>query len=388
MKVKSCYSTQLDPYRAGAEIGEQLAEIQPEVVFLFPTIHYGGSPELAEALYDALGSDDAIVFGNSGDGFYERDKVAEVGVSALGISTNGLARWRVEHEAGLGADPRGTTMRCMERLHASGDLESPALYFLAADFRTDTTAITEALRETARGPVVGGSAADDMRLQSCFVHAGREVLTDSIAILTMDGDVPFELRLAHALPLVGTPGRITRCEGTMLHEVDGMPAMSFIERELGKPLDAVDVGLTTLEVRSGERPEERQLRSLWLLERDGQDGSVELFGGVSEGDRVQVCLAPPDHLVRDVKEVADSLDDLPFRPTAGLVIGCTGRKQLLGGDLQKELRELVERCPSLEAVAGYPSFGEYCPVRSGTGYSLPLFHNMTLAMVLFGEHPS
>ncbi|MCD4654169.1 hypothetical protein K8T06_09550, partial [bacterium] len=66
MKTRSCYSINLDPYRAGIEIGEKIVDIRPEVIFLFSSIHYNGSPELAEAIYDVLGSNKTILIGNTG----------------------------------------------------------------------------------------------------------------------------------------------------------------------------------------------------------------------------------------------------------------------------------------------------------------------------------
>jgi len=39
MNTKSCFSVNMDPYSAGVEIGEQLADINPEVIFLFSSIH-------------------------------------------------------------------------------------------------------------------------------------------------------------------------------------------------------------------------------------------------------------------------------------------------------------------------------------------------------------
>ena len=44
MRTQSAQTHQSDPYRAGLELGEALAECAPEVVFLFSSIHYGPMP--------------------------------------------------------------------------------------------------------------------------------------------------------------------------------------------------------------------------------------------------------------------------------------------------------------------------------------------------------
>jgi len=119
MKAKSCFSTIMDPYRAGIEIAEELVPFHPEVIFLFSTIHYDGSPELVEGIYDVLESDDIILIGTTGDGFYERSQVAGAGVSALALDSGGSIKWHLSYESGLGATPCETTKRCVDRVNAS-----------------------------------------------------------------------------------------------------------------------------------------------------------------------------------------------------------------------------------------------------------------------------
>lgn len=384
MKAKSCFSTNMDPYRAGTEIGEALAGLRPEVIFLFSTIHYDGSPELVEAIYDALGSDDTVLIGNTGDGFYERDKIADAGVSALGINTGGSASWYLASEPGVGTTPFEATSRCLARLHEACGSSDPSFYFLAADFRTDTSKIVSALRESARGPVIGGSAADDYSMKRCFVHANRQTLADSVAMLAVTGAIRFDIHVAHNLQPVGRAGEVTESESATVHAIDNIAAMDFIERELGKPLAVVDEGIMAFKLtEQGSRGEHRVL-SLLLPDDEKKDSGVKLFGGVEQGNLVQVCLTPPDRMIQDVKDIGDSLGTLPFNPVAALIVSCAGRKKVLAGEIDNEVRDILHGCPSLEALSGFPSFGEFGPVKTVDGYSRPLFHNMTFILLLIG----
>jgi len=384
MQVKSCFSTNIDPYRAGIEIGEELAAIHPEVIFLFPTIHYNGSPELVEAIYDVLESDDTVLIGNTGDGFYERHKVAGAGVAALGMNSGGAVRWHVAYESDVGKTPFDAAAHCLTRLNATCSASEAALYFLASDFRTDASELIAALQETVTVPVVGGLAGDDYAFKHCFVYVNRMVLTDSIAILAVDGAISYDIRVAHTLQPVGRPGEITDSENTLIRTIDNIPAMDFITRELGKPLDVVDEGNITFKLMEQEHDGRHRIRSL-LLPGDGEQHSgVKLFGGVEQGNHVQVCLAPPDKIIQDVRDIGNSLDNLPFKPVAALIVSCAGRKKILADDIEYEVQEIVRSCQSLEALAGYPSFGEFGPVKHAAGYSRALFHNMTFILLLIG----
>ena len=64
MRALSSKTELFDPYRAGFALGENLAALAPEVVFLYSSMHYA-TPELLEGLYDGLDSDKAIIIGNT-----------------------------------------------------------------------------------------------------------------------------------------------------------------------------------------------------------------------------------------------------------------------------------------------------------------------------------
>jgi hypothetical protein len=388
LKTKSCYSTNQDPYKAGIEIGEALAEIHPEVIFLFPTIEYNGSPELVEAIFDVLGSDDTVLIGNTGDGFYEHDKVGDAGVSAMGINSEGSVKWHVSCETGVGEKPYDVTKRCMTRLNEACHLKDPTFYFMTTDFRTDTSEVIAAIQDTARGPVIGGSAGDDYTFTKCFVYANREVYTDSVVILAVEGELEFEIFAAHNLQPMGKVGEITESEGTTVRKIDNIPAMEFIERELGKPIVVVDQGIISFKLLEQKGDTFHRIRSLLLPEPGEEDSGVKLFGGVNKGDYIQVCLTPPEKIIQDIEDIAQSLSNLPFKPIAALTISCAGRKKVLAENLDREVTNILQNCESIEALAGFPSFGEFGPVKNKDGYSKALFHNMTFILLLIGGSDS
>src|SRR4051794_2143797 len=101
MRAASAVTRSADPYRAGLALGEELAPLRPEVVFLFTIVELGRSPELLEGLHDGLGLEDVAVIGNSGDGFYASGGPADFGATALGLTSEGEVRWHVVHACGV-----------------------------------------------------------------------------------------------------------------------------------------------------------------------------------------------------------------------------------------------------------------------------------------------
>lgn len=384
MNVRSCCSTKMDPYRAGIDIGEGLAELDPEIIFLFPSIHYGGSAELVEAIYDVLDSDKAVLIGNTGDGFCEREKVSNAGVSALGINSNGTVKWHLASEQQASENPKQAIKQCLNKLKIALGPSTPAFYYLASDFRTDSSELAEALQELSEQPTIGGSAADDYAFQRSFVYANREVFENCVAMLAVEGEIAFDIRVAQNMIPIGNPGIITQSRKATIISIDGIPAKKFIEQETGLAPNMVDEGILTLKIMSKEKREQR-LCSMLISHDSKDDGAIQLFGGVKQGDIAQVCLAPPEKIIQDINQMVASTNELPFKPVAGLVVSCAGRKKVLGDDLKVEVQEILKGCPTLTALSGFPSFGEFGPIKEGDGYSRALFHNMTCILLLLGE---
>ncbi len=380
MNVKSCFSVNMDPYRAGVEIGEQLADSNPEVIFLFPTIHYQGSPELLEAIYEELGSDEVILIGNTGSGFFEQHKVGNIGVAALAINSQKAIKWHLSLEDGAQKDPDGATKRCLQSLRQACPTD-PVLYFIASDFRVDATRIISAIQESTSVPVVGGFAGDDFMRKQCFVYANRQVTTDHVVMLAVEGPLAYDISFANQQQPLGEMGIVTACDDKLVRTINNIPVMTFVEEQLGKPFADVDMGMVTLDLTS--KAGKRTVRCIRVPDVD-DSGSAELFGSIEEGSEVRICLTPPEMIISDVRNIASNLRKLPFEPEAALIISCAGRKSVLKDGLKFEPQEISKGCPALEALVGYPSFGEIGPLKSDKGYGETLFHNMTSIILTIG----
>ncbi|MEH6811837.1 MAG: FIST N-terminal domain-containing protein, partial [Motiliproteus sp.] len=179
MQALSISSQASDPYRAGIELGEGLAPLSPEIIFVFSTVHYGHSSELLEGLADSLDDSDVVVVGNTGDGYYHQDDCGDVGCVAMGLNSGGKVRWRYSTFSGVNADPEGCLLKAWSALQDMQD-EEPRLLFMFSDFRTDASLFEKVLREQIKVPVVGGIAADDNQMVDCAVYAGDRCMRDSL----------------------------------------------------------------------------------------------------------------------------------------------------------------------------------------------------------------
>ncbi|MED5621360.1 FIST signal transduction protein [Ideonella sp. BN130291] len=385
--ARSASSLASDPYRAGIELGTALAPVKPELVLLFAAVAHARNPELLEGLYDALGNPDVIVAGNSGDGYFVPGEVSNLGVAALGISTEGAVTFHLASAGGVGTQPEAAVRHCLAQL-APRLKAKPALYFMFSDFRTDASRIETVVRDEVDVPVIGGLAADDNQMVQCFVFANREIQTHGVVMVAADGPLHFDIAIGNSLTPVGRAGQVERASGTNVMQIDGLEAMGFIERETGKQVLQTDRGVLALTVTDSEREGEKILRTI-VPDFSVESGSLGLYGGIQAGKQVRVCLAEPEQLVSEVYRIAAEARSHAFEPAAAFVVSCNGRKWLLGEQIRHETLALSQTFGAQLPLVGFASFGEIGPLKRADGsYTRNLFHNMTYVLLLVGQPPA
>jgi len=384
MLVKSCLSRNLDPYRAGVEIAGEVADIEPEVLFVFSSIHYRNPSEILEAIYAEQAPCVPLLVGNSGFGVYSIDDVTDVGISVLAINTKGKVRWRLASRDGLATKPFACAQDCLRDV-LSQCSSTPQFLFMAGDFRTDASEVLRALNQGTQVPIVGGLAADDYSFESSFILANQVAANDQLVLLAADGEIGFDIQLGNCPLPIGKPARITRKEGTNLYSVDDIPVMEFLEREVGLPLDHIDKVSLTLRTVHPNQDGIHQVRSMLLPTETHKTDCVKLFGAIDRDDLVQVCIYPPQRMIQDIDDIAQRVIQSNRQPQAALIVSCGGRKSILGDSIRLETENLCTRLPSLQGLAGYPSSGEFAPMRGQSGYTPTCFHNMTYVLLLLSE---
>jgi hypothetical protein len=238
-------------------------------------------------------------------------------------------------------------------------------------------------------PVVGGAAGDDMRLDRTFVLADDRVLTDAAVAVWIRSPWPLTVVARHGWQPVGLPRLVTRVEGQVLHEIDGLPAAEIFRdcRQAHHPVP-IDVATCRCPCCGGAGAGPRQgfhaAHALGLLEPDGSqlvrgayvddEGLLRTFCPLPTYSAVQVMSAQPDHLLA----VAD---DIVGRALQGrdagllLVFSCAARMDVLGGRVGEEGARLQAAAGTVPTF-GFFTYGEFARMSSVAGY-----HNATLAAI-------
>jgi hypothetical protein len=383
MHYLSASSRTTNPYRAGLEIGEQLAAIRPELVLVFCSINYGDQlSEVVAALRESLG-EQVLICGGTGDGIIETTQVAHHGICALGISSAGTVQWQAALVAGVGADSRAAAVEASRQALTRLNMPPTLAFILATGTSADGSLLVEGVREVLTIPVFGGLSADDRQFARSMVFLGDQVSQDCVLVLVAGGSIDFRLNAASGWAPTGKAGVVTSATGNTISRIDQQTAAAFVHDQVGATLGTADLGVIPLAAFCSPEDTTYYLRTPSAT--NPATGEMTLFGQIPTGSRVRVCTSTLAEIIGGVDAAVNPLTGTTFVPGCAIVISCAGRKWLLPESGREELQRLTELLGNIPLV-GFPSFGEIGPFRQADGsYTAPHFHNVTFVVCLLGS---
>lgn len=383
MKCHSISTTNIDPYEAGLEIGDGLASISPEAVIVFASVHYADFTELFDGIYDGLDTQDVIILGGTGDGFYETNCVDNIGVCAMGLNGEGKVEWTLALEGDISADSYRAGETCATKVLNQADSDVK-LAFVMAGMACDGRELTAGIRNVLKAPCIGGLTGDDRQFSMGIVLANGKMYQDAVGILAMSGDFSYAINAGSGWTPMGQAGVVSESERNYVARIGDSSTVDFVNRQFGKPPTEADNAVLSLASYELPDPDQYALRTPLKIHYD--EGAITYFGSIEEGTPVRVCYATREDVINGVNDALDGLPELDFEPVAALIISCSGRKWILGSQTAEEVTRLQPHLPPSLPLIGLPTFGEIAPYANADGtYTDTYFHNVTYALTLIGN---
>lgn len=372
-------SSQLDAFTAGSAAARQaVAQLDgeaPALVVVFTTPRYD-LPALLAGIRSVTG--DARLIGATGSGEIMRD--AYMGFGA-GVGVMVLSAGPYRYGIASAADIRGRLDEvgqsiAREARDAVGRSPHAAVILLADALSGDLQQLFHGVYRVTgpRIPIVGGAAGDELKFVRTLVFHDDRVVEQGAVALWIAGDEPFEVITRHGWEPIGVPLLVTRAEGVDIMELDGRPAATVYEEQLG--LAPGELGADAFWGTSVHHP-------LGLMQSDGTfvirvarakspNGWLRIQGCVPPaGSAVQVMASSHDKLLAITDEVGGIAAHSGERG-ALLSFSCAARAMLLGGRIAEEPQRLQR------AAGDVPSFGIYCCGEFARTVGVLGTHNCTL----------
>ncbi len=349
-----------------------------DLVILFTTVDYDVEALYAGAVAEAA---PARVFGCTSTGAFTHAAQVPSGCVAALLAADDCS-FGVCHVERDDDDIAGSARRAAQGARErAGDGRSHSVLLLLTD------GLTPDQREIARGayevttavvPFVGGAAGDNLTWDDTRTFGDGRVLTNGILAVWINSARRMGVSVDHGWRPAGTPMLVTRAEGTVVHELDGTPALAAYLADQGGDLDPHDAGFFhKVMANPVGLPNARgryDVRQLHAFLPEG--GGINFNTGVSEQSIVQVMSTDDDALIEGARHAAvDAVGHLTDRARLALVFSCGSRVPLLGERVRDEV-EAISSALNGVPVCGFYTYGEFARTTGSSGV-----HNSSVAVL-------
>ena len=238
-------------------------------------------------------------------------------------------------------------------------------------------------------PVVGGASGDDFKFEKTYQYLNDRVYSGAVVGLGLVGDFKIGIGVKHGWLPVGSPMKVTKSEGAVLHELDGKPAINIYrdyfgaeeakklqEETLAKLAITYPLGMTV----AGS--DEMLIRDPITVD---EKGSITCAAEIPEGSEIRLMIGSREEAVKVAKVAAEKaveqLDGLP--PQAVIIFNCIARSKLFGERSGEEISAIQEAVGAETPLIGFYTYGEQAPLGGevrNMNKCNPAFHNETVVI--------
>lgn len=355
-------------------------DISPQLVLVFAAIEQFAQSPLAALLQQQF--PDALLLGCSTAGEISANGVDDGSCNLTAIQFTATPLRSATTTLASMADSLAAGRRIGEQL--AGD-ELRAVMVFAPGVNINGSALVDGIAAAigAGIPITGGLAGDGGAFKRTFTLGPRGVSDDGVVAIGFYGD---RLRFHHGSfggwEAFGPARKVTRCNGNVLYELDGEPALDVYRRYLGEyARDLPASGLLFPFAMLGEDHGAIGLIRT-ILGVDTTDGSLTLAGEIEAGGYLKLMHASTDKLVDGAETAALATGADPASDRLAVLVSCVGLKLVMGNRVDEEIEAVAAVLGSQVALTGFYSYGEISPFMPGSACKL---HNQTMTITCLGE---
>lgn len=392
LKASVGYAEGENSYAAGVNAAQDarssLSADAPDVAIVFASSVYDQA-QMLSGVRSVVGN--ALVVGASTAG----EITTEGPLSKHSVAVMLMQSDTMKFFGGVGenikADPREAGKRAAEdvKAQAAGELKAFMMFpdVLAGNGAEIVRGVLDSLGD--HFPVVGGAAGDDFKFKETYQYLNDKVYSGAVVGLGLTGDFRIGIGVKHGWIPVGVPLKVTKSEGSVLHELDGKPAISIYEDYFGadeaKKLREDTLAKLAITYPLGmktEGSEEMLIRDPLTVD---EKGSITCAAEIPEGAEIQLMVGSKEEAVKVAKQAAqNAVDQLEGeKPKAVVIFNCIARNKLFADNPAAEIQAIQEAVGSDVPLIGFYTYGEQAPLGGevrNINKCNPAFHNETVVI--------
>ena len=367
---------------AGADTSlSALAGIKPQLVTVFGAVPFFTDKAFQAALRAAL--PDAAIIGCSTAGEISNDGVADGSCVITAVNFSGT-RIRAATSPLRGMEDSMAAGARIGGELAATDLR--ALMVFGPGVQINGSALVDGIAsKVGTATITGGLAGDGGAFAQTWTLGQAGVGDNAIVAVGLYGDA---LDFAHGSfggwEPFGPSRKVTRCDGNVLYELDGEPALEVYKRYLGDHAKGLPAsGLLFPFAMVGEDQNAIGLIRT-ILGVDEANGSLTLAGAIDPDGYLKLMHASTDRLVNGAESAAKAAQKMHCADgdSLAILVSCVGRKLVMGDRVDEEVEAVAEVFGSKATLTGFYSYGEISPFAPGVSCKL---HNQTMTITFLSE---
>ena len=233
-------------------------------------------------------------------------------------------------------------------------------------------------------PIVGGLAGDGANFVKTYT--GLNELPDAGNVVAV-GFYGNELIIGHGFmggwEEFGRERTITKSDKNILYEIDGHSALQLYKEYLGEFANDLPSSALLFPLSLHETGKEGKLVRT-ILGLDEKADCMVFAGNMPEGSKVRLMKSNQENLVSASATAASNcyMRLNGRKPSLSILISCVGRKLVMHSRVAEEVEVLDNTVGADTAIAGFYSYGEISPLKTGGKCEL---HNQTMTITSFTE---
>ena len=244
-------------------------------------------------------------------------------------------------------------------------------------------------------PVLGGAAGDDFLFEKTYEYRDNEVVSGAVAGVGIAGDFSMGAGVRHGWIPLGVPMKVTKSEGSVVHEIDNRPAISIYEDYFGEK--AEDLKKEPLARMAITYPLGIKIPELdEYLIRDpitvDDKGAITCAAEIPEGSEIRLMIGSKEKAIEAAQDAAKKLmrdfEEQKSKPKLILMFNCIAREKLFGRAANDEIQAVMEIIGKDVPLLGFYTYGEQAPIGGEMRDSEKIstrFYNETVVMFAVGE---
>lgn len=397
LKAQVGFDEGVDAFLVGAkacqEAFSKLGEVAADLVIVFSSTQYDQEQMLAGVR--SVSGDTLLVGASTAGEIVGGGPLNKHSIAVMMLKSDTIKFFAAVGEH-IEKDPRAAGREVAEkvRIQTVEDLKSFVMFpdVLAGNGSETVRGVLEVLGE--HFPVVGGASGDDFEFKKTYQYLNDRVYSGAVVGFGMTGDFKIGIGVKHGWLPIGLPAKVTKSSGSVLHELNGKPAIKIYENYFGEQeVEALRSGvLAQLAVTYPlgmrvEGSDEMLIRDPLTVDKDG---SITCAAEVPEGAEIQLMIGSREEAVKVAREAAENaLAQLEGGSAQLLLIfNCIGRYRLYGEHAGEEISAIQEVLGGNIPLLGFYTYGEQAPLAGIVRPSKQcntVFHNETVVIFALAE---